>query len=223
VSASLRTLLIPVLGVALASCGTNAADATDVKLTPGANAPPAVASTSRPAYRDVTIPAGTVLPLTLTTAMASDSSAVEDRVSATLTRAIKIDGQDVVAEGARLDGTVTSVIDSGRVKGRAMIAFRFTSLHDAGDQYDVTAASVTHRADATKSEDAVKIGVGAGAGAIIGGLIDGKSGAAKGAAIGGGAGTGVVLATKGKDVRLGPGADVSSQLTAPLVVRVRVS
>ena len=47
-------------------------------------------------------------------------------------------------------------------------------------------------------------------------------GAAKGAAIGGGAGTGVVLATKGKEIRLAPGADVTSQLSAPLTVRVRI-
>ena len=218
----LSTLVLCLVScLVLSACATNAADATDVKLTSGKDAPAAGVAPRRTAYRNVTIPAGTVLPLTLTTAMASDTSAVEDRVSATLTHAIRIDGQDVLAEGARLDGIVTGVSDSGRVKGLAMIAFRFTSLHDAGDQYDLTTASVTHQAEATKSDDAVKIGVGAGAGAIIGGLLDGKSGAAKGAAIGGGAGTGVVLATKGKEVRLGSGADVSSRLTAPLTVRVR--
>ena len=42
-------------------------------------------------------------------------------------------------------------------------------------------------------------------------------------AIGGGAGTGVVLATKGKEMRLAPGADVTSRLTAPVTVRLRVS
>ena len=76
---------------------------------------------------------------------------------------------------------------------------------------------------ATKGEDATKIGIGAGAGAIIGGLLGGKSGAAKGGAIGGGAGTGVVLATKGKEIRLAPGADVTTTLTAPLTVRIRSS
>jgi hypothetical protein len=64
-------------------------------------------------------------------------------------------------------------------------------------------------------EDATKIGIGAGAGAVIGGQLGVKDGAAKGAAIGGGAGTGVVLATKGKEMRLIPGADVTGQLTAP--------
>jgi hypothetical protein len=74
-----------------------------------------------------------------------------------------------------------------------------------------------------KGEDATKIGIGAGAGAVIGGLLGGKDGAAKGAAIGGAGGTGVVLATRGKEMRLAPGADVTSQLSAPLTVRVRIS
>jgi len=109
------------------------------------------------------------------------------------------------------------------VKGRAMIAFRFTSLRTGDEQYELQAAPLTHVAPATKGEDAAKIGIGAGAGAIIGGVLGGGDGAAKGAVIGGGAGTGVVLATKGQEVRLGPGADVSAQLTAPLTVRVRTS
>ena len=84
-------------------------------------------------------------------------------------------------------------------------------------------AALSHVAPATKGADATKIGIGAGAGAVIGGLLGGKDGAAKGAAIGGGAGTGVVLATKGKEMRLAPGADVTTQLSAPLTVRVRIS
>ena len=75
-------------------------------------------------------------------------------------------------------------------------------------------------APATKGEDATKIGIGAGAGAVLGAILGGKKGAAEGGAIGGGAGTALVLATKGKEVRLAQGADVSTRLTAPLLVRV---
>ena len=109
------------------------------------------------------------------------------------------------------------------VKGRASIAFRFTSLSMAGAQYDVQSVPLSHRAPATKGEDAVKIGIGAGAVAVIGGLLGGKDGTAKGAAVGGGAGTGVVLATKGREMRLGPGADVTTRLEAPLTIRVGAS
>jgi hypothetical protein len=120
-------------------------------------------------------------------------------------------------------GTVTAVESSGRVKGRAMIAFRFTSLRAGDQEYEVQSAPVSRTAAATKSKDATKVGIGAGAGAIVGGILGGKKGAAEGAAVGGGAGAGVVLATKGDEIRLAPGADVTSQLTAPLTIRVRVS
>src|SRR5205823_4461956 len=116
----------------------------------------------------------------------------------------------------------TDAKESGRVKGRARVAFRFTSLTHDGSRYDISTAPVSREAQATKGRDATKIGVGAGVGAVIGGLLGGGGGAVKGAAIGGGAGTGVVLATRGKEVELGAGAEVTTRLTAPLTVRVRV-
>ena len=227
----MKPLLSLTIAIALATsaCGTTASDATDAELesangtSTGAAASPAATRSAGPVYRDVTIPAGTTLPLSLTSAIASDTSAVEDRVTAELTRTIVIDGQDVLPAGTRLTGHVTDVDGSGRVKGRAMIAFRLTSLRMADQDYDVQVAPSSYQADATKGEDATKIGVGAGAGAVIGGLLGGKGGAAKGAAVGGGAGTGVVLATKGEEVRLGSGADVTTRLTAPLTVRVRIN
>jgi hypothetical protein len=228
----MKTLLIVTLGIALAvaACGAEVSDTSDTSLNSGSGAaggvstegPPA-SSSPRPAYRDVTIPSGTVLPLALTSAISSDTSAVEDVVTAELTRSVMSDGREVLPAGTRLTGTVTDVDDSGRVKGRAMIAFRFTSLRTGDEQYDVHTAPVSHVAEATKGEDATKIGIGAGAGAVIGGILGGKEGAAKGAVVGGGAGTGVVLATKGNEVRLGSGASATTELTAPLTVRVRVS
>lgn len=219
----MKQLLILMLGAALAggACGTTASDATDTPLPSEAGGTTGGATArAGPVYRTVTIPAGTTLPLALTSSIASDTSAVEDAVTAELTSPITIDGRDVLPAGTRLTGVVTAVDDSDRVKGRAMIAFRFTSLGRGDARYDLQAAPLSRLAPATKGEDATKIGIGAGAGAVIVGILGGKDGAATGAAVGGGAGTGVVLATKGREVRLGPGADVTTRLTAPLTVRV---
>jgi hypothetical protein len=180
-------------------------------------APPA------PTVREVTLPAGTTLRLVLESGVASDSSAVEDTVRATLGRAVSADGSPVLPEGTEVTGVVTDVDRSGRVKGRAHLAFRFTSLRYDGQRYDIRTDTVSRTAEATKGEDATKIAVGAGAGAALGAVLGGKSGAAKGAAVGGAGGTGVVLATRGKEVRLGPGTAVTTKLTAPLVVRVPTS
>ena len=184
----------------------------------GAAAPAATAAA--PAVREGTQPEGTTLELSLQSAVASDTSRLEDAVRAELREPVVIDGTTVLPAGAELTGIVTGVERSGRVQGRARVAYRFDSISSSGNTYDVTTAPVSHLAPATKGEDATKIAVGAGAGAAIGALLGGGDGAAKGAAIGGAAGTGTVLATRGEEVRLGPGARVSTRLTAPVTVRV---
>src|SRR5262245_57828750 len=177
-----------------------------------------------PRFREVTIPAGTVLPIELQSTVASDTSHVEDPVRATLRRSIVIDGVQALPAGTAVMGHVTAAEQSARVKGRAHIAFRFTRLDPPGEAERVTIQTgvISRLAPATKKHGAAKIGGGAAGGAIIGGIRGGGDGAAKGAAIGGAAGTGVVLSTRGKEVRLGPGTDLSVTLRSPVTVRVPV-
>jgi hypothetical protein len=182
-------------------------------------------STPKPLeFREVTVPAGTVLRVTLTTPVASDTSNVEDAVRATLQNAVTAEGITVLPAGATVLGHVTSAQRSAKVKGRASVALRFNSVDLSGDggRESIQSGTITRVAQSTKKKDAAKIGIGAGAGAIIGGIVGGGSGAAKGAAIGGGAGTGAVLATRGDEVRLPAGTPLSVKLTAPLTVRVQV-
>lgn len=215
--------LISVVAVC-AACGGSADNPAPAALE-AAEAPAAAeaapAAPAAPVYREVTIPAGTTLRLDLASAVASDTSRVEDAVRATLRQAVSVNGETVLPAGTELAGIVTDVDDSGRVKGRAHVAYRFSTLRMDGERYDIVTAPISHQAEATKGEDATKIAIGAGAGAAIGALLGGGDGAAKGAAIGGAGGTGVVLATKGKEVRLGPGANVNTRLTAPLTIRVK--
>lgn len=186
-----------------------------------ADAPPA-RTAAVPVYREFILPVGTTLPVEMTTTVASDVSEVEDTVRATLRHAVTVDGQEVLPTGTELAGHVTEAERSGRVKGRARVGFRFTSLRYDDERMPVRTDPIAQEAEATKGEDATKIGIGAGAGAVIGVVVGGKSGAAKGAAIGGAAGTGAVMATRGKEVRLEPGTDISVRLASPLAIRVRV-
>jgi hypothetical protein len=175
-----------------------------------------------PEFREVTIPAGTVLRVTLTTPVASDTSQVEDAVRATLQNAVTIDEVTALPAGTTVTGHVTGAERSGKVKGRASVALRFNSVDVPGDsgRESIQTGTITREATSTRKKDAAKIGIGAGAGAVIGGIVGGGSGAAKGAAIGGGAGTGAVLATRGDEVRLPAGTPLSVKLTAPLTLRV---
>lgn len=181
---------------------------------------PAPAPAPLPVVREFTIPDGTQLKLDLVTPLDSDSSNVEDSVRATLREAVAVDGITVLPVGTEVTGTVTDAQRSGRVKGRARLGFRFSSLRSGKERYEIQTAPIGIEAEATKKDDAKKIGIGAGIGAAVGAIAGGASGAAKGAAIGAGGGTGVVLATKGKEVRLGAGANVTARLTAPLKIQL---
>ena len=210
-------------GIVPPSSAGNARAAAPPEL-PAPAAPATPAPPPAPTYREITIPAGTVLPIALRTTVGSETSKVEDQVRGTLRRAITVNGTEVVPSGSEVIGTVTEATKSGRVKGRARVAFRFSRLDVPGDaeRVSIRTASIAREAEGTKKKDAAKIGGGAAAGAVIGGIIGGGDGAAKGAAIGGGAGTGVVLSTRGKEVVVPAGTDVSTKLTEPVTIRVRV-
>jgi hypothetical protein len=185
-----------------------------------AAAPAAPPAPRAPRWREVTVPAGTELPLKLDTALASDASAVEDPVRASLRRSVVVDEITVLPAGTDLRGVVTAVQRSAKVQGRASLAFRFISVTVDDQAYDIRTSSVARQAAGTKKKDATKIGIGAGAGAIIGGIVGGGKGAAIGTAVGGGAGTGMVLATRGQEVRLAAGTPVTVKLSEALTVRV---
>ena len=198
-----------VAGCAMGACNRNADTASS---TPAETAQPATAAVSTTGVRDprepsaldtlkaavthttvreVTIPAGTELPVVLDMAVGSDTSRIEEPVRAHLSRALTIDGQAVLAEGTSVGGVVTDATRSTKVKGRAHVGVRFDSLTRAGDneRYRIQTAAIGRTAPATKQEDAIKIGVPAAGGAIIRAIVGGGDGAAAG----GGAGTAVVL------------------------------
>jgi len=184
--------------------------------------PSAPAEPPKPKFHEMTIPSGTTLSLTLETAVASDTSKAEDAVRAKLAKPIVIDGTTVAPEGAEVVGSVLETNQAGRVKGRASVAFRFDRLTAWNETYDIRTARIAREAEATKGEDAKKVGIGAGVGGVIGAIAGGKKGAAIGGAVGAGAGTGVVLATRGDEVRLAPGTTVSTKVEQPVTIFVPI-
>jgi len=197
-----------------AASGKTAANAKD---------PAAVAVAARREWREVTIPAGTQLPIVLDTAVSSSTSQVEESVHGHTARAITVHGQAALPEGSRVSGVVTDATRSGKVKGRAHLALRFETLTPRGDdeRYRIVTTAVGRTAPGTKKDDAVKIGAPAAGGALVGALIGGKKGALIGTAAGGGAGTAVVLSTRGKEVSLPRGSAFTIRLVEPVTVKVR--
>lgn len=167
---------------------------------------------------DLRLPAGAVIPVRIGTSVSSAHSDPEDRVLATVRENVRSNGRVVIPAGSEMRGHVLSAQRSGRVKGRAHLALRFSEVNIHGRWHRIATQRISLVAPATHKKDGAIIGGGAGAGAILGAIIDGKEGAAKGALIGAGSGTGVVLGTRGKEVGLASGTRWRVRLAKPLVV-----
>jgi hypothetical protein len=172
-----------------------------------------------PKFREVTVPTGTTLSVTLATPLASDSSKPEDPVKGALAKPIVVSGKTAVPAGADLSGSVIDAKESKRVKGKASIVFQFDHLVVGGESHKIAASRITREAAANRKQDAKKGALGGGLGAVVGGIAGGGKGAAIGA-VAGSAGT--IAATKGDEVNLEAGAVVTTVLQEPLKVIVRV-
>jgi hypothetical protein len=222
-------IFVTAASVSVGACNRDVASAAGAGSSASAaaatagRAEPAAPIAERAPVREVTIPAGTTLPVVLDTSVGSETSHVEEAVHAHLTRPIVIRGMTVVPEGSRVSGVVTDATRSGRVKGRAHVAVRFDTLALASDseRYSIRTTAVGRTAEATKKKDAIEIGAPAAGGALIGAIVGGKKGALVGTAVGGGAGTAVVLSTRGKEVHLPKGSALTLKLTQPITIKVR--
>ena len=136
-----RLVLAASAAALVAACGTSAADGEAV---PGS----AIEGRTAAAVRDVTIPSGTVLQLTLSTPLASDTTEVEDAFAAELTSPVIVGGQTALPSGALVAGVVRAVDPSGRVKGRARLSLDFTSVTSDGRRYLVSAERFSRQASA---------------------------------------------------------------------------
>jgi len=195
--------------------GSTAREAAAPPPPPPAPPPPPPA----PKFKDVTIPAGTAISVKVLNALASDTSKVEDAVKGSVAKPVVISDTTVLPVGTQLSGVVTDASASGRVKGRASLAFRFDHIVVDDETMRIQTAKVTSEAAKDTKSDAKKGGLGAAAGAIVGGIAGGGKGAAIGA-VAGGAGT--VMATKGNEVTVPAGTVVSVLLQTPLTVSVPI-
>lgn len=172
-------------------------------------------------FKEVMIPRGTALSLTLDDAVGSATSRVDEKVRAHLTRPVIVNGEPTVPAGAQISGAVVDATPSQRVKGRAQVAIRFDSLRDGSGTYPITTPAIVRTAAAQMKKDTMKVAIPAAAGAVIGGVLGGGKGAVIGGAVGGGAGAGYVMSQRGAEVVLRAGTALTVKLLEPLTVRVR--
>ena len=177
----------------------------------------------------VVVPAGTVIPVTLTTRVSSKNAREGDGIYGKTAFPVTVDNKIVIPEGSNVRGKIVEVKRPGRVKGKAELTLNFqtlvlpsgitlpiyTSLGGAGGAGD-RKGEATVQGDSSKTDDAKTIGTAGGAGGLIGVIPRGTKGGAIGAAGGAAVGTATVLLTRGKDLVLEPGTTLEIVLDRPL-------
>src|SRR5262245_19701352 len=177
----------------------------------------------------VIVPAGTVIPVTLTTRISTKNAKDGDGVYGKTAFPITINNNIVIPEGSNVKGKITEIRRPGRVKGKAELTLSFqtlvvpsgitvpiyTSLRGAGGSGE-RKGEATIQGDSSKTDDAKTVGTAGAEGGLIGVIANGGKGAAVGGAGGAAVGTAAVLLTRGKDLVLEPGTTIEVVLDRPL-------
>lgn len=195
---------------------------------PAAKAPAASTADTSKAGPEVALPAGTHLPLVLENAISTRNTKPGDPVYFQTVYPVILNGKILVPAGSWVNGTVTEAKRAGRVKGRAEVMMRLTTLilpnayvvsltgspSNAGTGgNETTDAEGKIKGDSDKAGDvgtvASDTGMGAGIGAIA---ARSPSGAGIGAGIGAAVGLATVLLTRGPDAVVPRGSTLDAVL-----------
>jgi hypothetical protein len=181
--------------------------------------PPAPVQPAAPAFRDVTVPAGTTLPIRITQTLDSATTQEGENFNGTVATDIIIDGLVVIPQGTAVTGRVDAVQEAAHFKGNSLLTIELTRLRQRGESVAVATESYSVAGKGRGKNTAAKVGGGAAVGAILGGIFGGGKGAAIGAASGGGLGAGVNAVTKGEQVQIPSESLIRFRLTNSLALR----
>lgn len=167
----------------------------------------------------VTIPSGATIPVTLQATLSSEASKEGDAFTMTANRDFRVDGATAIPEGTVITGTVTRATPAKRPESGGVLVLAPGLVRLEGRTMklsgSVTADGEELEGEASHSADWKKIAAGAGVGGILGGVLKGGKGALAGVVLGGG---GAFLATKGEELELPTGAQLTLELTRPATV-----
>lgn len=195
------------------------ADAEPAPTPAVAQAPP---PPPKPVVKEVTLPAGTVIPVRITETLDSKNAQPNDVFHGSLAGDIGTQGVIAVPHGAAVIGRVVDAKEAAHFKGAAMLSIELTKLAARGQQVTLVTDTFTKDAAGRGSNTAKKAGGGAALGAIIGALAGGGKGAVIGGLAGGAAGTGVNAATRGQQAVIPTETLINFRLQSPVTITVTI-
>ncbi|MGB7621969.1 MAG: hypothetical protein WBN92_06425 [Terriglobia bacterium] len=151
----------------------------------------------------VIIPEGTQIEVRLLTTLTTKSNQVGDQFAASIEHPIQVDGIEIVPRDSTAFGVVTSVKESGRLKGRSYISLRLETIElKSGRKLQLATNSVSRLGKSNHNRNLALLGGGTGIGAGIGAIAGGAKGLAIGGPVGLGAGLGTKALIRGHEVTI---------------------
>lgn len=167
------------------------------------------------------VPVGTDLKVRINDTLSSKDSRIGDRFTATVIDPSRFDE-------ARVNGHISSIQKSGKIKGRTSMNLAFDSIELRDGRRGVMHGYVTRvygegsgRADneggvesgSRGKQTAKRAGIGATVGAIVGDIAGGGKGAAIGLIIGGAGGAGSLAINGSKELKIESGTEMLVHVT----------
>jgi len=182
--------------------------------------PPPPPPPPAPVVHNITVPAGTSIPVRITQTLDSATTQTGDKFTGVVASDILQDGMVVLPAGTPVTGHVDEAKDAAHFKGSSLLTISLSSISRHGERIDVATDPYSKEGAGRGKNTAEKVGGGAAVGAILGGILGGGKGAAIGATAGGGVGAGANGITRGQQVQIPSESVVRFKLSNPIMVRV---
>lgn len=176
----------------------------------------------KPVVKEVTLPAGTILPVRVTETLNSKTAQPNDVFHGSIAGDIGTQGVVVIHHNAPVLGRISDAREAAHFKGSALLSLELTQVTAQGQKIDLVTQLYSKEGSARGKNTVEKAGGGAALGAIIGAIADGGKGAAIGSVAGAGAGTGINAATRGQEVVIPSETLINFQLQVPITLSVTI-
>ena len=171
----------------------------------------------------VTVPEATQLRVKIQDNLNSGANHEGDTFRATLLQPVIVGDRVVLPEGSSIEGTVTGVVPAkkGMKESGGSLTLSFDRIATPSGASAPMAASFSQQAKST-GKKAGTIGGAAAGGALLGKVLGGSTkDAAVGAVVGGAIGTGVAAGTKGSELKIAAGTEMTITLEKPITLELR--
>jgi hypothetical protein len=172
-----------------------------------------------PSNPGVTLPAGTGIKITVNAQISSETAQPGDAWTGTVAAPVVIGTSAPIPAGSTVHGVIEGVKPAEK-GSRAFLLLAVRSIEVGGKSHFVHATADSIIAGSTRARNLGAIAGSAAAGALIGKAVGGSNkGALVGGLLGAAAGTGAVAASKGYQVQLKEGTELTFNLNESVVMR----